>query len=64
MNRNDDLALAIENAFNYSDCVLVEQFIEGREVTCGVYDFGEGLVALPVTEIITHRDFLITRLNI
>jgi D-alanine-D-alanine ligase len=57
VNRNDDLALAIENAFNYSDCVLVEQFIEGREVTCGVYDFGEGLVALPVTEIITHRDF-------
>jgi D-alanine-D-alanine ligase len=56
VNQKEELAGAIEDAFKYSDCVLIEEFIEGREVTCGVYDFGEGLTALPVTEIITHRE--------
>lgn len=30
---------------------IVEQFIEGRELTCGVIDHGEGPFALPVLEI-------------
>lgn len=57
VRREEELFEAIENAFIYSDCVVIEQFIQGREVTCGVYDFGAGLMALPVTEIKTHRDF-------
>lgn len=38
---------AIEEAFKYSDKVLVESFIEGREITCAVLDD----LVLPLVEI-------------
>jgi len=41
------LASAIESAFNYSDKVMVEQFIAGRELTVAIL----GDEALPVIEI-------------
>ncbi len=46
-----DAALAL--AFRYEDCVLVERFIAGRELTVGVID-GK---AMPVTEIIPKTGF-------
>lgn len=33
-----DLAPALENAFSFSDTILVEEYIKGREATCGVID--------------------------
>ena len=51
------LKKAVEDAFKEGRRVMVEQFIPGREMTDGVYmDEGE-IVALPVTEIITDREF-------
>ena len=51
------LKKAVEDAFKEGRRVMVEQFIPGREMTDGVYmDKGE-IVALPVTEIITDREF-------
>jgi len=44
---SDQLAEAIHNAFEYSDRILVEEYISGREVTVAVIDD----VALPVLEI-------------
>jgi D-alanine-D-alanine ligase len=44
----EDLWPAIEEASNYDDEVMVEQFIPGRELTVGIL----GDVALPVGEII------------
>ena len=56
---NDQVQLdkALKNAFQIEKKVLVEEFIEGREVTCGVLDnFSDQPVsALPVTEIIPKR---------
>lgn len=49
----DDIHQGIMNASKYSDIVLIEQFIEGREITVGVLK-GE---ALPVIEIITSEGF-------
>jgi D-alanine-D-alanine ligase len=49
----DDIHHGIINASKYSDIVLIEQFIEGREITVGVLN-GE---ALPVIEIITSEGF-------
>jgi len=49
----DDIHHGIINASKYSDIVLIEQFIEGREITVGVLN-GE---ALPVIEIITTEGF-------
>jgi D-alanine-D-alanine ligase len=44
----EDLWPSIEEAFNYDDEVMVEQFIPGRELTVGIL----GDEALPVGEII------------
>ncbi len=48
-----ELQQAIENAFEVSDKVLVEEFIGGREATCGVIDDfrGESIYTLLPVEI-------------
>ncbi len=48
---------AIEKAFNESDVVILEEFISGREVTCGVITRNTKTLALPITEIISDHDF-------
>ena len=49
-----ELELALENAFKYSDNAIVEEFISGREGTCGVVeDFrGEKIYSLLPIEIV------------
>ncbi len=37
--------------FSLDDTALVERFVRGREVTCGVLDLDSGPIALPPTEI-------------
>jgi D-alanine-D-alanine ligase len=46
-----DLASALEEAFRYGDSVLVEDFVEGIELSCGVIDVYGSVQALPVIEI-------------
>lgn len=53
----DQLHKAVTDAFNEGDRVLIEEFIEGREMTNGVYMHKGEIVALPVTEIIPHNEF-------
>lgn len=48
---------AIDKAFSVDDQVLVEEMIEGREFTIGVYKNNNEIIALPITEVITHNDF-------
>ncbi len=57
VKRLEELNDAIEKAFTEDDSVLVEEFIEGREMTNGVYEYGGDLVRLPVTEIIPNNEF-------
>ncbi|HOK08449.1 MAG TPA: D-alanine--D-alanine ligase [Candidatus Hydrogenedens sp.] len=49
----ETVLVGIEQAMELDNEVLVEKFIKGREVTCGVWDCEEGKppCALPVTEI-------------
>ncbi len=47
---------AIEKAFNENTQVLIEEFIEGRELTIGVYDIDGQLQALPPTEIVINKN--------
>ena len=56
-NDNVSLEKAIKSAFKIDKKVLIEEFIEGREVTCGVLDnfSGQPVAALSVTEIITRK---------
>ncbi len=53
----DNLPAALEKAFAEDNQVLVEEFIAGREITIGVYRNGSSVVPLPMTEIITEKDF-------
>ncbi len=57
VDKVDDLDSAIEAAFNEGETVIVESFLDGTEVTCGVYRSKEGVEALPLTEIVTENAF-------
>lgn len=46
---------AIEKAFTEDTQVLIEEFIEGRELTIGVYKMGNRIQALPPTEVILGK---------
>ena len=48
---------AIEIAFKEDKDVLIETFMEGTEVQCGVTPWKGGLKALPLTEIVSHNEF-------
>lgn len=52
-----DLKAAVDFAFEDSDTVLVEEAVNGREITCAVYSDSESVKALPVIEIVTEREF-------
>lgn len=53
----ETLMPAIEKAFKEDNQVLIEEFIEGRELTIGVYRFGPYLNTLPPTEIVSKNEF-------
>lgn len=53
----DELAPALEKAFAEGETVVIESFLDGTEVTCGVYRKREGVHALPLTEIASNNDF-------
>lgn len=48
---------AIEKAFKEDTQVLIEEFIEGRELTIGVYKANGQLYTLPATEIVSKNEF-------
>lgn len=52
-----DMPNAIAKAFEEDDEVVVEAFISGREITCGLYHDGEEIIPLPPTEIISDNEF-------
>ncbi len=52
-----DLSEALEKAFKEDEQVLVEEFIKGREFTIGVFKSKGTIIALPITEVITTKDF-------
>jgi D-alanine-D-alanine ligase len=52
-----ELPAAIEKAFKEDDQVLVEEFIRGREFTIGVLKTKGELIALPITEVASKKDF-------
>ncbi len=52
-----DLIPAIHKAFNEDREVIIEAFLDGMEVTCGCYANQNELIALPITEVVTHNEF-------
>jgi D-alanine-D-alanine ligase len=57
VKKKEELLSAIDTAFNESDEVLIEAFMNGREVACGVVKSKSKIIVLPVTEIISKNEF-------
>ena len=57
VKKRAELMPAIETAFKESNEVLIESFMKGREVACGVVKTRNKKIVLPVTEIISKNEF-------
>lgn len=57
VKKKEDLAEAIEQSFKEDEQVIIESFLDGREVSVGVINFQGEAKALPVTEIISENEF-------
>jgi D-alanine-D-alanine ligase len=57
VNEAADLEAALEKAFAEDDQVLVEEYISGREFTIGVFRSKGEVITLPMTEILTEKEF-------
>ena len=57
VNEAGELEAALEKAFKEDDQVLVEEFIKGREFTIGVFKNKGEITTLPITEVISKKDF-------
>jgi len=53
----DQLAPALRVAFMESDEVMIESYIEGTEISQGVYKTKTKSVVLPATEVVTKNEF-------
>ena len=57
VKNKDQLAPALRKAMLESDEVMVEQYLEGTEITIGCYKTSEKEVLLPITEVVTKNEF-------
>lgn len=57
VKNKDLLAPAIRKAMLESPEVMVEQYLEGTEITQGVYKTKQKSVLLPITEVVTSNEF-------
>jgi D-alanine-D-alanine ligase len=57
VKQKEELLLAIEKAYLESDRVIIEEFIEGDEITCGLMKTTDKDYILPLTEIVSKNDF-------
>jgi D-alanine-D-alanine ligase len=57
VEKEEDLAAAIDKAFKEDDQVLVEEFIAGREFRVGVMRTKGELLVLPICEVVTKKAF-------
>ena len=57
VKNTDQIAPALRNAFMECDEVMIEQYLQGTEVTVGCYKTKEKSVVFPVTEVVTSNEF-------
>lgn len=48
---------AIEASFKVDKEILIQEFIPGTEITCGIYEKDGEMVILPLTEIVSHNEW-------
>ncbi|NVN95913.1 MAG: D-alanine--D-alanine ligase [Bacteroidetes bacterium] len=57
VNHSKDLEIAIQKAFHEDNQVLIEEFIEGKELTCGMINANGSLLVFPITQIIPENEY-------
>jgi len=57
VSKPDDLESAVIRAFEEDNQVIIEQFVKGTEVTCGLLKTREKEIILPLTEIVSKNEF-------
>ena len=57
VKKAEDLRSAIDTAFKEGRTIVLESFLNGIEVTCGVFRDKTELTALPLTEIVSENEF-------
>ena len=55
--KKENLKIAIEKACKEDEEILIESFLEGKEVSVGVIEYKGELTVLPITEIVSENDF-------
>ncbi|WP_299129894.1 D-alanine--D-alanine ligase [uncultured Winogradskyella sp.] len=55
--KKENLNAAIENSFKEDDEIIIEQFLDGVEVSIGVITYKGKTTVLPITEIVSENDF-------
>ena len=55
--KKEDLKTAIETSFKEDNEIIIEQFLDGTEVSVGVISYKGKTTVLPITEIVSENDF-------
>lgn len=55
--KKENLKAAIESSFKEDDEIIIEQFLDGVEVSVGVITYKGKTKVLPITEIVSENDF-------
>lgn len=53
----DEITPAVEKAFSECSDVVIESFLDGTEVTCGLYKTKNRTVIFPLTEVVSSNEF-------
>ncbi len=57
VKKQEELLPAIARAFEWDNQILIEKFIDGREITCGVMAIHNEIKTLAITEIISKKEY-------
>ncbi len=57
VHKKEDLKNAISVAFKEDDEIIIESFLDGTEVSVGVFNYNGETKVLPITEIVSENDF-------
>ena len=57
VNDKEELQTAIFNAFAEDEEVIIEEYVKGTEVSCGLFKIKSEMITFPLTEIVSENDF-------
>ncbi len=57
VKKQEDIEPAILKAWEESNDALIEEFIDGKEFTCGLVKIGNKKIVFPVTEVLPKNEF-------